>query len=361
MQLTPRGQLHEATIYGSHLEYVTREEKVNASFTEDKIMTVCSQRYKEALLQRLHQFGDDAKKAFTGKNALDKNPIWLGEMHIESVPPKVKTVSQERFFTKRKPIDAKLNVEKVVDPHIRSILRERLEMFDGKADKAFVNLDEQPIWLNREKGICIKKVTIYENLGKPTALHDKADKEGNPIIDKNGKQIPVDYVNTGNNHHVAIYRKPVLDKNGLQKYDDHDQPLYELEERVVSFYEVVERVNQGLPAVDKAYRSDEGWKFLYSMKQNECFVFPNPQTGFDPKEVDLMDPDNYALISPNLFRVQKVSTKDYWFRHHLETNVDAIKELQGITWKRITSLSSMHTIVKVRLDHLGRIVQVGEY
>lgn len=361
VQLTPRGQLHEATIYGSHLEYVTREEKVNASFTEDKIMTVCSQRYKEALLQRLHQFGDDAKKAFTGKNALDKNPIWLGEMHIESVPPKVKTVSQERFFTKRKPIDAKLNVEKVVDPHIRSILRERLEMFDGKADKAFVNLDEQPIWLNREKGICVKKVTIYENLGKPTALHDKADKDGNPIIDKNGKQIPVDYVNTGNNHHVAIYRKPVLDKKGLQKYDDHDQPLYELEERVVSFYEVVERVNQGLPAVDKAYRSDEGWKFLYSMKQNECFVFPNPQTGFDPKEVDLMDPDNYALISSNLFRVQKLSSKYYNFRHHLDTGVEENKTLQDIMWKRITSLKKMDTIVKVRLDHLGRIVQVGEY
>lgn len=361
VQLTPRGQLHEATIYGSHLEYVTREEKVNASFTEDKIMTVCSQRYKEALLQRLHQFGDDAKKAFTGKNALDKNPIWLGEMHIESVPPKVKTVSQERFFTKRKPIDAKLNVEKVVDPHIRSILRERLEMFDGKADKAFVNLDEQPIWLNREKGICIKKVTIYENLGKPTALHDKADKDGNPIIDKNGKQIPVDYVNTGNNHHVAIYRKPVLDKNGLQKYDDHDQPLYELEERVVSLYEVVERVNQALPAVGKNYKCDEGWEFLYSMKQNECFVFPNPQTGFDPKEVDLMNPENYALISPNLFRVQSISSKDYFFRHHLETNVENIKERHDITWKRIRSLSSMNTIVKVRLDHLGRIVQVGEY
>ena len=361
VQLTPRGQLHEATIHGSHFEYVTREEKVNASFTEDKIMTVCSQRYKEALLQRLHQFGDDAKKAFTGKNALDKNPIWLDEMHIESVPPKVKTVSQERFFTKRKPIDAKLNVEKVVDPHIRSILRERLEMFDGKADKAFVNLDEQPIWLNREKGICIKKVTIYENLGKPTALHDKADKDGNPIIDKNGKQIPVDYVNTGNNHHVAIYRKPVLDKNGLQKYDDHDQPLYELEERVVSFYEVVERVNQALPVVDKNYKSDEGWKFLYSMKQNECFVFPNSQTGFDPKEVDLMNPENYALISPNLFRVQSISSKDYFFRHHLETNVENIKERYDITWKRIRSLSSMNTIVKVRLDHLGRIVQVGEY
>ena len=235
-------------------------------------------------------------------------------------------------------------------------------MFDGKADKAFVNLDEQPIWLNREKGICIKKVTIYENLGKPTALHDKADKDGNPIIDKNGKQIPVDYVNTGNNHHVAIYRKPVLDKNGLQKYDDHDQPLYELEERVVSFYEVVERVNQGLPAVDKAYRSDEGWKFLYSMKQNECFVFPNPQTGFDPKEVDLMDPDNYALISSNLFRVQKLSFKNYVFRHHLETTVDkTVISMKGITWTDFRSSKGLDGIVKVRVNHIGQIVSVGEH
>ena len=137
--------------------------------------------------------------------------------------------------------------------------------------------------------------------------------------------------------------------------------MYELEERVVSFYEVVERVNQGLPVVDKVYKSDEGWKLLYSMKQNECFVFPNSQTGFDPKEVDLMNPDNYALISPNLFRIQAISTKDYLFRHHLETNVARVKELHDVTWKRINSLSNMHSIVKVRLDHLGRIVQVGEY
>lgn len=360
VQLTPRGQLHLETVYGSHLEYVTREEKVNASFTEGKIMSVCTRRYREALLQRLSQFGGDAKKAFTGKNSLDKNPIWLGEMHIESVPPKVKTVSQERYYTVRKQIAPDLKIDKVADVRIRQVLQDRLMEYGGDAKKAFSNLDENPIWLNKEKGISIKRVTIY-GISNAQALHDKRDKDGRPILGIDGKAIPVDYVNTGNNHHVAIYRKPVLDKNGMHAYDDNAQPLYELEERVVSFYEVVERVNQGLPAVDKAYRSDEGWKFLYSMKQNECFVFPNPQTGFDPKEVDLMDPDNYALISSNLFRVQKVSTKDYWFRHHLETNVDAIKELQGITWKRITSLSSMHTIVKVRLDHLGRIVQVGEY
>lgn len=361
VQLTPRGQLHLETVYGSHLEYVTREEKVNASFTEDKIMSVCTRRYREALLQRLSQFGGDAKKAFTGKNSFDKNPIWLDEMHIESVPPKVKTVSQERYYTVRKQIAPDLKIDKVVDVRIRQVLQDRLMEYGGDAKKAFSNLDENPIWLNKEKGISIKRVTIY-GISNAQALHDKRDKDGRPILGKDGRAIPVDYVNTGNNHHVAIYRKPVLDKNGMHAYDDNAQPLYELEERVVSFYEVVERVNQGLPAVDKAYRSDEGWKFLYSMKQNECFVFPNPQTGFDPKEVDLMDPDNYALISPNLFRVQKLSFKNYVFRHHLETTItDTNAITKRITWTDFRSSKGLDEIVKVRLDHLGRIVQVGEY
>lgn len=193
------------------------------------------------------------------------------------------------------------------------------------------------------------------------AIHEKRDKEGNYITDEKGNRIPVDFVNTGNNHHVAIYRKPVLDKNGQPKLDDDGNMIYELDENVVSFYEVVERVNQGLPVIDKNYRADDGWEFLYTLKQNEYFVFPNETTGFDPKDVDLLNPENYAIISPNLFRVQKFSSKDYFFRHHLETNVESIKSLQGITWKRITSLSIMDKIVKVRVNHIGQIVAVGEY
>jgi CRISPR-associated endonuclease Csn1 len=97
------------------------------------------------------------------------------------------------------------------------------------------------------------------------------------------------------------------------------------------------------------------------MKQNEYFVFPNPAQGFDPTETDLTDERNYSQISPNLFRVQKLSSKDYWFRHHLETTIDDKKALQNITWKRITSLNNLKGIVKVRIDHIGRIVHVGEY
>ena len=153
----------------------------------------------------------------------------------------------------------------------------------------------------------------------------------------------------------------MLDKQGQQKYDDEGNAMFELAENVVSFYEAVARVNEGLPVIDKNYNRDEGWEFLFTMKQNEYFVFPNEKTGFNPKEIDLMDPANYQIISPNLFRVQKFSNKDYTFRHHLETNVETNKNMQDIAWKRITSFAIMDKIIKVRINHIGQIVKVGEY
>ena len=105
------------------------------------------------------------------------------------------------------------------------------------------------------------------------------------------------------------------------------------------------------------------------MKQNEYFIFPDEKTGFDPNEIDLKDPDNYARISPHLFRVQKLSkvsygnssVREYAFRHHLETNVEEPKELKDITYKYVKSLPHLENIVKVRINHIGQIVKVGEY
>jgi CRISPR-associated endonuclease Csn1 len=167
------------------------------------------------------------------------------------------------------------------------------------------------------------------------------------ILDKNGEKQPVDFVSTGNNHHVAIYR----DSNG------------NLQEKVVSFFDVVARVNMNLPIIDKDYKYSEGWQFLFSMKQNEYFVFPNEQTGFYPPEIDLLNSDNYALISPNLFRVQKFSSlsSGFWFRHHLETTVNVSEELKGVTYKVIHRAKNLENIVKVRINHIGKIVSIGEY
>ncbi|GHV14556.1 CRISPR-associated endonuclease Cas9 [Fibrobacterales bacterium] len=272
MQLTPRGQLHNETIYGSYQKPIVKIDKK------------------------------------TGK----------------------KVVSFETIYTIRKEIGPDIKIDKVIDLKIQKILTDRLAEFNGDAKKAFVNLEENPIWLNKDKGIAIKRVAI-------SGIN-------------NAEKIPTGFVSTSNNHHVAIYK----DTTG------------KFQEVVVSFFEATNRANKGLPIVDKDYKKDEGWQFLFSMKQNEYFIFPNEKTGFNPQEMDLLNPENYAVISPNLFRVQKIATKNYMFRHHLETKVSyETKEmgnnLRGIAWELISTPTKLENIVKVRINHIGQVVSVGEY
>lgn len=366
-QKTPRGQLHLETIYGRSKYPIIKEEKVNASFDEKRINTVCKESYRKALISRLQQFDNDCKKAFTGKNSLEKNPVWINPEHTEKVPEKVKTLIYEDTYTIRKEITPDLKLDKVIDNKIRDILQARLAEFGGDAKKAFSNLEDNPIWLNKDKGISIKRVTIT-GINNAIALHDKRDKDGKLILDKDGKKQPVDFVNTGNNHHVAIYQKPKLDKNGQPLFNEDGEQLFELDEKVVSFYEATSRAVLGYPIIDKDYKKDEGWKFLFTMKQNEYFVFPHIDDDgniiFNPLDYDedwYCNPDNYATISPNLYRVQKIATKNYFFRHHLETTVIEPKELKGITYKPQLGLNGIVGIVKVRINHIGQIVSIGEY
>ncbi|MBU0473773.1 MAG: type II CRISPR RNA-guided endonuclease Cas9 [Bacteroidetes bacterium] len=346
IELTPRGQLHNETVYGQIKQYETKEEKVGVKFDLPKIKLVAKQQFREALLIRLAQFGGDPKVAFGGDNAPSKNPIYIDLNNKIVLPEKVKLVSQSSQFTIRKEVSPDLKLEKVIDVGVRRILQNRLDEFGGEPKKAFVNLDENPIWFNEDKGFSIKRVTIT-GVSNAQALHNKKDHSGNLILDKNGNTQPVDFVSTSNNHHVAIYR----DEEG------------NLQDDVVSFYEAVQRANNGLPLVDK---NKNGWDFLFTMKQNEYFVFPS--FDFNPDEIDLFNSTNSDIISPHLFRVQTLSKvvygnnaiRDFVFRHHLETNVDKKTILKGITYHPIKSLNNLEGIIKVRINHLGKIVKVGE-
>jgi len=365
IELTPRGQLHKETIYGKYHYYESKEVKIDGKFDEATIAMVAHPLYKKLLLERLQANDNDPKKAFTGKNALSKNPIYLDEARTETMPEKVKLTWLESDYAIRKDItpenfkDEK-SLEKIIDHKVREILRQRLKEY-GDAKKAFSDLDKNPIY--HTNGHVIKRVRI-SGVKNAEPLHFKKDHLGNYLLDERGERIPVDFVSTGNNHHVAIYR----DAKG------------NLQERVVSFMEAVLRKNYGLPLIFKNPIEDidlvlnkgikeelilsnlpeKDWEFLFTMKQNEMFVFPNDQTGFNPQVIDLLDPQNKKLISPNLFRVQKIANGDYWFRNHLETTVEAKSELKGVTYKRC-SLIGIKGIIKVRINHLGDIVQVGEY
>lgn len=355
VQLTPRGQLHKETIYGHVKKVIVAKEKVSSKFTYEKIQQVTKPAYREALLKRLASFNNDPKKAFSGKNALSKNPLYFDITSGKKVPDTVKLSYFEDSYVIRKEVNpdnfknAK-SLQKVLDVGIRRILEKRLDDYSGNAKEAFSNLEKNPIWKDKEKGICIKKVRI-EALKNAEPLHTKKDHLGKTILDDENKSVPVDFVSTGNNHHVAIYE----DKNG------------KLHDVVVSFYEVVSRVNLGFPIIDTSLNSHLGWKFLFSMKQNEMFVFPSNE--FNPKEIDLLNVKNNKVISKNLFRVQTISKlnygnaiiRDYKFRHHLETELIDKKELKGITYNQMKSLNLFDKIIKVRINHIGKIVQIGEY
>lgn len=355
IELTPRGPLHNDTIYGKSYVYEPSEKKIT-SLSLENIHIVANKRERDIIKQRLIEFDGNSEKAFTGKNSLDKNPIYYDDAHTVKISDKVKCVTLEPRFTIRKAVTPDLKIDKVIDRGIKTILQDRLNQFEGNAQKAFSNLEENPIWLNKEKGIQIKRVAVA-GVRNVEALHDKRDKNGNFILDKQGKKQPVDFVSTNNNHHVAIFQ----DKDG------------NLQECIVSMFEATQRAVQHKPVIDKTYKYEDGWRFLFTLKQNEYFIFPQYETitdengdkkticTFNPNDIDLMNPDNYALISPNLFRVQKLSSKYYCFRHHLETTVEEKKELKGITWKRITALDNLKDTIKVRIDHIGRIVGIGEY
>lgn len=342
--LTPRGQLHKEQVYGRRMVYETFDVTVGGKMDAAMVASVASKAEREALARRLEAFGGDSKKAFTGKNSLDKNPLYVDALQSVAVPAKVKCVRMKDVYSIRKEIGPDLSVDKVVDGRVRKLLEARQAEYGGDPKKAFVNLEENPIWVDEARGIKLKRVTIAENFDL-CAIRDKRDKDGNLVFDAAGNTIPNDFVNPRNNHHVAIYE----DAEG------------NYQEQVVTLLEALARKTAGLPVVDKDFHKDLGWKFVFSLKLNEMFVFPNPKTGFIPADVDLMDPANYAQISPNLFRVQKLSCRDYWFRHHLETALDSVPELRDVTWKRVKSLANLKGIVKVRVDHIGRIVAVGEY
>lgn len=265
-----------------------------------------------------------------------------GKLHADTFYRRI-VHNGETIYVTRKDVSSGLNVDKVIDKGIREILLDRLRAYSNDPKKAFANLEENPIWLNKQAGLCIKKVTVQSGKDShPISIHSKRDKNGCVILDAESLPIPNDYVATDGNHHIAFF----VDAKG------------KLHEHIVSFFEAVVRKNNGWEIIDTNYNHEKGWKFLFSLQRGEYVVFPDDN--FAPHELDLTDERNFAEVSPHLFTVQKLSSKDYNFRHHLDPTTNTEGKLKNITWKRVTNIPTLLNSVKVRLDSLGRIVSVTE-
>ncbi len=233
----------------------------------------------------------------------------------------------------------------VVDPRLRELVAVYNQEITSK-----VKAKGAPLYLDAAEKQEVRSVRCY--VTQPSVA------KAIPIrFDERGRATT--FVKSGNNHHLALYRTP------------HGK----LEESIVSFWDAVDRARYGIPLVimhprevieQVLLRGDvpesvlrllppSDWVFVDSLQQDEMVVI-----GLSDKELQrALEVQDYHKLSEHLYRVQKVSSRDYWFRYHLETSVADDKNTSGRIPKfhRVRSLSDYEkrNIRKVRVDLLGRI------
>ncbi|HNR15381.1 MAG TPA: type II CRISPR RNA-guided endonuclease Cas9 [Chitinophagaceae bacterium] len=305
----PRGSLHEDTVMGQ----IKRYKKVPIDKKFNSIELVINEELKAALFERIKQHNNDPKKAF---DKLSKNPIIFNGLEITEV------LVWDRRYTKRVVISEHITsaqISKIVDKKVKELLESRIEEA-GSIKEAFKEYRTNPLFLDSARTLPIRNVTVFD--------------EGNL------QQVRDGFVYTKGNHHAIIY----TDGNGNFK------------EKVVPFWYAVEQCLLNLktagsiyPTIDKS-PSEEGWKFYTSLQINDLFVLD-----LDPNEIDFTAQKNRSLIAKNLYRVQKISKGDYVFRHQYETTLE---RNEPFALRRLRSAKELQKATKVRLNHLGEIIEV---
>ena len=220
----------------------------------------------------------------------------------------------------------------IIDAKVRNAVQTYYDnniMEGNKKIAPFTDLKENPIVLfdntnSPEKPkIVVKRVRLSTNL-------------------KTLREIPQGYVPTSNNHHVAIY------KNSKGKYYDE----------ATTFWDAVTRKQNGEPVIKQV--SENGDPLFVSLQQGETFIFNLTEEQLR----EAIEQKNNKLIAKNLYVVGGLSSADYSLHRHTiakrEKNDDA-KVLQDyIRVKSPNTLIIDLKAIKVRVNHIGKIVAIGE-
>lgn len=265
-----------------------------------------------------------------------------GELMEASLYGKILSQGRERIV-KRYPLHA-LKGE-VVDPRLRELIAEYNQEITSK-----VKAKGSPLYLDAAEKQEVRSVRCY--VTQPSVA------KAIPIrFDERGRVIT--FVQSGSNHHLAIYRTP----------------KGELVESIVSFWDAVNRARYGLPLIIKYPRKameqviqredipesvlkslpPSDWMFVESLQQDEMVAI-----GLSDEELQsAVEAQDYRKLSEHLYRVQSLSSKYYVFRYHLETSVKDRTNTSGRIPKfhRVRNLSDYEkrNVRKVRVDLLGRI------
>lgn len=248
-----------------------------------------------------------------------------GQLHKESVYGKRTAPYADPGYHIRKPIEnltTEKHLDKIVDKTIRTLVLKRIHELGGFEkgkipEGTFYTTDENgqkqaQIFLPNKNGapVPIKKIRIKENIGGAEQLKDNTNQ----------------YVNPRNNHHVLIYKD----------FDDN------LKESVVTFWTVVERKRQNTPAIQFP---EDGKEIVTTLQINDMFLL-----GLNHNDIDWKSP-NYDLLKNHLYRVQKVSSKDYNFRKAKASTINKKDEAIRMSISSFFSYSPL----KVKINRIGFI------
>ena len=237
-----------------------------------------------------------------------------GAMHEETIYGEIRLKNERKFVT-RWPLGKftdERQLDKVVDPKVREILKQRVEKY-GSIKKAFGPNEEDPVLMYSLKG---KRVPINSVRVINSGEHLEEIREGA-------------FVETGNNYAIAIYRDPETKKRTFE---------------TVSFYTAVLRSLRGEPSVRPEMK---GKPLLLVLKQHDTVIRYE-------KHPDEIEWDNMEYLRSRLFRVRKFDVKgtiylDYLYASKLEEKGD-----RNILFFQF--VPNTLSCVKVEIDILGRIV-----
>ena len=259
-----------------------------------------------------------------------------GELMEASLYGKILSQGRERIV-KRYPLhDLK---GEVVDPRLRELITTYNQELKSREKGAPI----PPLCLDKDKKQEVRSVRCY--VTQPSVA------KAIPIrFDERGRAIT--FVQSGSNHHLAIYRTP----------------KGKLVESIVSFWDAVNRARYGLPLIIKYPRKameqviqredipesvlsllpPADYEFVEVFQQNEMAVVGLPEEEFR-RAVDTQD---YRTLSEHLYRLKRISSKDYEFHYHLDTDDPDETDSSKKKKKRVRNTSG-------RIPRIYRIRGIG--
>lgn len=242
------------------------------------------------------------------------------ELHTYGYRRVLRDGAEHTIFVHREQLNEKIDVKKVVDPVMKTLLEKRLERYGGSAKNAFSQaaLESDPVIWNKA---IVKKVTVEVSAGNLVPIRKKFDHNGQPVLDKDGNHEPADFVKTGNNHRLDIYRDAKGNYYG----------------KVVTFLDAVKQSTSQLPPASDTEQP------VLSLMKGDYVVF-----------------EGDGPIQKRLFRLQKFnlgSSPKFIFRHIWDSTLYEGADLKGITNYRFSKLDFAGKIKKVNVDRLGNIIE----